>query len=150
MRSLLALFTLAAGLHAAEKDDVIAAVQRTFDAMAARDTAAIRAVMLPEAQLYVVAGDGKVRAVPLDAFAKSIGEAKETLLERMWKPRVLIHGRLATLWTQYDFHRGGKFHHCGVDAVHLLKTPDGWKLASIAYTTQTQGCKPSPLGPPRP
>lgn len=149
MRPLLALFVCAVCLPAAEKDDVIGAVQRTFDAMQARDANAIRAAMLAEAQLYVVLEDGRVRANPLEKFAASIAAAKEPLLERMWKPRVLISGRLATVWTKYDFHRGGKFSHCGIDAIHLLKTPEGWKVASIAYTMQTKGCAPSPLGPPK-
>lgn len=149
MLKLLLPFTLFAALHAAEKDDVVAAVQRTFDAMEARDVQALRASVLPEAQFFVVLEDGKVRAVSLDQFAARLGEAKEPLLERMWKPRVLISGRLASVWTPYDFHRGGKFSHCGIDAVHLLKTSDGWKLSSIAYTMQTKGCKASPLGPPK-
>lgn len=149
MNKLLLLLMSAAALGAAEKDDVVAAVQKTLDAMQARDAAAIRATMLPEAQFFVVLDDGRARATTLDQFAARIGQAKEPLLERMWNPTVRISGRLATLWAQYDFHRNGTFSHCGVDAVHLLKTPEGWKLASIAYTMQTKGCALSPLGAPK-
>lgn len=149
MRALVAALLLSAALPAAEKDDVLAAVQRTFDAMEARDARALRAVVLAEAQFFAVAGDGKVRAVSLEQYATRLGEAKEVPLERIWKPRVLISGRLATVWASYDFHRGGAFSHCGVDAIHLLKTQEGWKLSSIAYTMQSKGCAPSPLGPPK-
>jgi hypothetical protein len=71
------------------------------------------------------------------------------MLERMWDARVLIHGRIAVLWTPYDFHRDGKFSHCGVDAFSLVKTDDGWKIAGFIYTVEPEGCRPSPLGPVR-
>ena len=35
----------------------------------------------------------------------------------------------------------GKFSHCGIDSVSLFKTADGWKVATIAYTMETSGCK---------
>jgi hypothetical protein len=130
-----------------EKAAVVAAVQGTFDAMAAHDGAAIRALMLESAQISSVRGDGTVSSMTVEQFATRIGASKDGILERMWKPVVLVSGRLATVWVEYDFHRGGKFSHCGVDAVHLLKTAAGWRLASIAYTMETSGCEPSPLGP---
>ena len=70
-------------------------------------------------------------------------------LERFWNPTLLIQGRIAVVWTQYDFYRNGQFSHCGIDAFSLLKTADGWKIAGTTYTAETTGCPESPLGPPR-
>ncbi len=56
-------------------------------------------------------------------------------------------GGIAVVWAEYDFHLNGKFNHCGVDQVNLLKTGAGWKIMGIAYTSETSGCAPSPLGP---
>ena len=48
-----------------------------------------------------------------------------------------------------DFHIGPRLSHCGVDAVTLFATSDGWKIAGIHYTvTEAAQCPPSPLGPP--
>jgi len=70
------------------------------------------------------------------------------VVERMWNPTVLVRGRIAMVWADYDVYVGGKFGHCGIDAFTLLKTDAGWKISGIQYTSETQGCKPNPLGPP--
>ena len=69
-------------------------------------------------------------------------------LERLWNPTVLVHGSMAVVWAEYDFHRDGAFSHCGVDAFSLFKTADGWKIAGTTYTVEPTGCEESPLGPP--
>ena len=68
-------------------------------------------------------------------------------LERMWDPTVLIDGDIATVWTRYDFWLDGKFSHGGTDVVVLLRTDDGWKIASFAWTSEPDATD-SPLGPP--
>jgi hypothetical protein len=67
----------------------------------------------------------------------------------MWNPKVLIHGGLAVVWADYDFHLNGKFSHCGVDSVTLVTVSGAWKISGIAYTMETSECTPSPLGPPK-
>ena len=52
-----------------------------------------------------------------------------------------MSGTLATVWADYDFHFGKTFSHCGVDAVQLLKTAEGWKIVSIADTFVREGCE---------
>jgi hypothetical protein len=65
-----------------------------------------------------------------------------TLLERFTaRPRVSIRNRIAQLWAEYEFLHDGKFTHCGIDTATLFKTPEGWKIASLVYTTETTGCK---------
>jgi ketosteroid isomerase-like protein len=143
---LLPLCLLAAALYgqspvAAEKD-AVAAVQKLFDAMKAKDAAAIRAVVLPEARLYSVRGEANPSSSAGEAFATQIAAAKGELAERFTAaPQVSIRGRMAQVWGEYDFHRDGKFTHCGVDTVTLFKTAEGWKIAMIAYTVETTGCK---------
>lgn len=151
--NLLPMWILAAAIAFAqpadsEKQAVVRTVERTFRAMAARDAAALRATLFPGAQFHAVRPDGSVSAASSEEFIQRITTAKEPPLERIWDPVVLISGRLATLWAGYDFHRGAQFSHCGVDAVHLVKTIEGWKITAIAYTVQKDGCPPSPLGPP--
>ena len=151
MRSLVLLFCIGAGLGNAQNADekaVTATVQKLFDAMAAHDSGAARAVLLPEGLMLASPGEGPLHSSTQEQFAARIGGLKDALLERMWNPKVLVQGRIAHVWAEYDFWRNGKFGHCGIDSFSLLKTADGWKIAGTSYTIQTSGCAPSPLGPP--
>jgi ketosteroid isomerase-like protein len=134
-----------------ESAAVLRTVQRFFDAIASRDAVAAAELVVPEGQ-YLSVREGKPPAAPstLKAFAERLAAGKEKLLERMWKPQVLVDGSIAAVWTPYDFHRDGKFSHCGTDSFQLLKTAAGWKIWSAAWTVQTAGCQESPLGPPKP
>lgn len=129
---------------AADRAAVIAAVQSLFDAMRTRDTLALRAGFTPGAQLIsiraVPGAPARQQVTPLSAFITSIARPGEELVERMWDPRVEVAGDIASLWAPYDFRIGNSFSHCGHDAVHLLRTPDGWKIAAITYTVVTTGC----------
>lgn len=125
-----------------DEKEAIAAVQRTFDGMAAHDAAMIRATMLPEARLYSVRDNGAPTTTAIADFINQIAANKSELLERFTSPpQVSIHGRMAQVWGEYEFLRDGKFNHCGVDSASLLKTAEGWKIATIVYTTETIGCK---------
>lgn len=135
-----------------DEDAVIAAVQQLFDAMAARDTLAARAVLMPEGRFFAIrdTDDGpSTGSSSHQDFLKQLTMPGDDWLERMWNPTILIHGRMAVLWTKYDFYRNGQFSHCGVDAFSLLKTADGWKIAGTTYTVEPTGCPESPLGPPK-
>jgi hypothetical protein len=127
---------------------VIETVSRFFVALAEKDTALARTVMMPEGRFYSVREDGAIRAQTHEAFFERISGEESDLLERMWEPTVLVHGRIAVLWTPYDFHRDGRFSHCGIDAFSLIKTDTGWKIAGTVYTVEREGCPESPLGPP--
>lgn len=53
------------------------------------------------------------------------------------------------MWLPYDIYRNGEWSHCGVDAFILLRTGDGWRIASMAWTIeQPPDCRPHPDGPP--
>ena len=141
---LLAALTPLFAQQSKDEKEAIATVEKTFQGMKAHDAEMIRSTMLPDARLYAVrdaAAPGASRSV--DEFVTQIVAAsKNDLVERFTAaPLVAIHGRIAQVWGEYEFLRDGKFTHCGIDAVSLFKTPDGWKIATIVYTTETAGCK---------
>ena len=153
MIGLLVLLSIPSSVQAqSDEEAVVAAVQHLFDAMATRDTLAARAVLLPEGRFYSIrdTDDGpRVGSTTHREFLDQLTTPGADWLERLWNPTVLIHGRMAVVWTAYDFHVGGAFSHCGVDAFSLFKTADGWKIAGTTYTVEPTGCPESPLGPPR-
>jgi len=138
----LVLWPLAA--QTSEEKEVLAAVQKVFDGMAANDAAKILGSMTADARLYGVRTTGEPYSMPAEQWAKFIAAVKSKLVERITKaPQVSIHGAIANVWGEYEFLRDGKFNHCGVDSFNLLKTADGWKVAAVLDTEEMTGCPAS-------
>jgi hypothetical protein len=159
MRLLIIVLTLLMQASAApqkpdgDRTQVIAAVQSFFDSMEKSDAELAKKVLMPDARFFSAAErDGTVTVRPStgEAFVASFSNPNRAkVLERMWDPDVRVQGAIAQLWTRYDFHSNGTFSHCGIDAFSLVKTGDGWKIASAMWTVERTGCAPSPLGPPK-
>ena len=132
---------------ASDRAAVVQVVNDLFDAMRRQDGQAMLALHMPEVALTRVTDNGAptVRLGSPDAFINSIVNAPAEPRERMWEPEVRIDGDLATLWAPYDFHLGDRFSHCGVDALQLVRTNAGWRIAAIAYTVHHEGCDDTPL-----
>lgn len=125
-----------------DEKDVIAVVQKTFDGIAARDGEMIRSTMLPEARIYSVRDAGAPASTAAADMAAQIAAAKVAMVERFTSPpHILIRGRIAQVWGEYEFLRDGRFSHCGVDTAALFKTADGWKISALSYTVERTGCK---------
>jgi uncharacterized protein YecT (DUF1311 family) len=118
---------------------VVSAADSLFAAMQARDTAALRTLMHPRAQIVAV-GDNGVSVRSADEWIGGLRRNNEELRERMWDPRVEIDGGLATLWAPYDFHLGERFSHCGTEAFQFVREGNAWRLIAITFTGRTTGC----------
>jgi len=139
-----------------ERDAVLAVVERSFEAISAKGAegeAIWREVLLEQggSMSSVRTTDG-VRQVRVMDYDEQFARFKEepdprSYLERMWDPTVLIDGDIATVWTRYDFWLDGAFSHGGTDVVVLLRTDDGWKIASFFWTSEPEATD-SPLDPP--
>ena len=139
----------AAEPDAAARAEILATLDRVTAAMRARDTAALRAEFLPGARLVGMraraSGDTVVQTLTEQEFAAFVArDARPEWTERLWEPEVRVAGTLATVWAAYDFHFGGTFSHCGVDAFHLLRVQGRWRIAGIADTYERSGCPPRP------
>jgi hypothetical protein len=78
----------------------------------------------------------------IDGFLKAIGTAhKETWYEEIWNLEVSIDGDLAQAWCDYAFYIDNNFSHCGVDAFHLFREDDVWKIFHLADTRRKNGCE---------
>jgi hypothetical protein len=126
---------------------VIEAAELALMAITNEDTTLLRDVMTEDATFYAVTGDDQINVSDVD-FMNARFTAGPDFFERMWDPEVRINGRLAMVWTPYDFYLNKEFSHCGIDVFHLARMADGWKVMSIAFNRQTEGCPQSPLGPP--
>ena len=126
-----------------ERAQVLAVVQRLWDGMKARDTAMVRSLFDTAATLSRVVnrnGVASIQYTPISGFIEALGRSNDAWNETMYSPEVRIDGPLAIVWTEYDFHLGTRFSHCGVDAFQLLKTSAGWKIIAISDTAKREGC----------
>lgn len=143
-------YPASAGTQQSDERDVVATVQKLFDAMRTRDTATMRSLFVRDARLFGMrmrqTGEVVLQSLTGDQFAAFVArDTRASWIERAWNPEVRVRGTLATVWAEYDFHFGRQFSHCGVDSVQLLKVPDrGWQIVSIADTFETQGCPTRP------
>lgn len=126
-----------------DEADVLAVVTRLFDAMRVRDTTAIRAISHPALHVFTpmdVNDEPVIRTTPIDEMIEFVANAAERLDERAFHPEIRIDGPLASVWTYYDFIAGSDFSHCGTDAFHLARGPEGWLITGLAYTVRQEGC----------
>lgn len=125
------------------RSEIIAVVNGLFDAMHARDEAAMLGAFTEQVAMTSIDPERGVRTTvgAPDAFINSIIEAQGELIERMWNAEVRIDGDMATVWAPYDFHIGDTFSHCGYDAMQLVRSEGVWRIVSVAYTRRTEGCE---------
>jgi hypothetical protein len=123
--------------HWVEERQVLATVQRLWDAMHAGDGDAVRSVFATDARLVsVVTKEGRrvLEITPVSAFADAVARGGGGWNERMYDPKVRIDGDIASVWTFYTFHRGDRFSHSGIDSFQLARGPGGWVVTQVADT----------------
>ena len=134
----------------AERDSVIRVIEDFFAAMTARDVDRMRSLMSEDGMIYGYreSADGlKVLRQTHAEILGSLATGSGKLVERFWEPRLMLHGRLATVWTPYDFHVDGQFSHCGVNNFSMLRTDTGWIITGVVFSIEVDRCTDSPLGP---
>jgi hypothetical protein len=122
-------------------------INRLFTGMETGDTAVMRAAFTDGATLVSVYRDKSntpvLRRDPsVDTFLKVIATPHpEPYIEETWNMKILVDGDFAQAWCDFGLYVGKKFSHCGVDAFHLHKTMEGWKIFHLADTRRTVGCE---------
>ncbi len=139
IRYLVVLTALAAPAAAqSPEQNVLATVQRLFDAMRQRDTTAMRATMDASARLVATGanqqGQPVARTMAIQNWLRGIAGAPASPDERLYEPEVRIDQNLATVWTRYDFFVGDTFSHCGYDSFQLIQIAGQWKIIQVADT----------------
>jgi hypothetical protein len=143
----LMLLVGSASAQSTDQQQVAAVIQQMFKGMYQSDSAMVRATITPDITMATVFTnkEGKVvisRKGNANELVKGMSTKQaEPLSEEIWGLTVQVDGDFAQAWCDYAFYFGNKFSHCGVDAFHLLRTPDGWKIFHIADTRRKTGCQ---------
>lgn len=130
---------------AAERQAVLAGVERLFAAMLARDGAAIAGITDPAGVVTAITMDGAGGSSAATAswaeFAQRLPQAPGPIRERMFDPEVRIRGDLALVWSRYDLWIGENFSHCGTDLFELVRRDGRWLLLHASFTRERTGCE---------
>lgn len=130
-----------------EQDEATTPIKQLFEGMVKKDTNIIKAVFHPDATLNTIAvnkeGVPKYMSTPIEQFITGIGKipAEQKLEEKILSYEVKIDGRMASVWTPYEFYFGGQFSHCGVNVFTLFNSSEGWVITAITDTRRREGCK---------
>ena len=121
-------------------------IEKLFDGMRAGDSTIVRSVFDPSARLQTAFNDKEgnpvLRTGSIDRFVGAVGTPHDEIWdEKIWSYLTLIDGNLASVWTDYTFYLGEKMSHCGVNAFHLFKSKEGWKISQITDTRRTENCQ---------
>jgi hypothetical protein len=139
-----AILLAATAAHADPRADVMAVVDASLNAINTNDGAMFEKTLLPQAiiiaQSYQADGSLKTRILTPAAMAAIVATPGRTADERLQDPQVLIRNDIAQIWSPYTFDLNGKRLHCGVDSFGLAKVDGRWRIASLTWTAEPNGC----------
>jgi putative lumazine-binding protein len=134
--------------YSADSAAVVGVITKLFDGMRARDTAAMHGQFHEAAVLRSASFRQGQHVIEADAIGDWLNgvagaPAGRLLDERLGPLEVRVDGNLAGAWVYYEFYADDRFSHCGVDAFHLGRTADGWKIMAVSDSRRRQGCAQS-------
>jgi len=122
-----------------QESDVKRAVEDFFRAFHNRDTIAMTSVLADELVLHTVtekASGIHLSVETRDAFLKSIASTPKNIVyeEKLLLWNIQIDGKLAHVWTPYEFYVNGNIVHTGVNSFQLYWKNGAWKIIYCADT----------------
>lgn len=129
-----------------QEDEVKKVIDKMFQAMYDRDTAALRSCFIPAAQLLTYSYDAqhnpRAKAETLNHFVSGLTTIGDDAVfeERLKGFQCFVDEGVASVWTPYEFYFETKFSHCGVNSFQLIKVQGVWKIASLADTRRRENC----------
>jgi len=120
-------------------------IDQLFLGMKNGDSSLVAAVFHPDIQMISTFTDkeGNPRTHKEDAgeFKNAVGTPHDQVWdERISEVQIQVDGNLAQAWMNYSFYLDETFSHCGVNAIQLFKTSEGWKMVHLADTRRRSDC----------
>lgn len=152
MKSLLFLLCFASFLSSAQQEtaneDSIAVksvIDNLFLGMYQGDSTLVGLQFSPDVRMMTtfIDKDGAMRSEigDVEDFKIAVGTPHvEIWDERVSNVVVQIDGLLAQVWMHYSFYVNEAFSHCGVNALQLIKSEDGWKIVNLIDTRRRSDC----------
>jgi hypothetical protein len=129
-----------------DEKDIQAVVDQLFKGMEKGDSAMVHNAFTKEVTMATIFRDKTNNPVILNdnsltEFTNAVGKPhKEVWYEEVWNMKINVDGDFASAWCDYAFYFDKNFSHCGVDAFHLFRTKEGWKIFHLADTRRKSNC----------
>ena len=143
---LFGIFSSISSQAQSDHDTIREVINRIFNGMEKGDSAKLHSAFADQVTMATVLRDKSNAAVikretSIADFLKAVGTPHpEVWYEEIWNLKIQVDGDFAQAWCDYAFYVGNKFSHCGVDAFHLHKGKDGWKIFHLADTRRKENC----------
>lgn len=127
-----------------DKDLVLEKVNQFFESLEKQDTTLFKSITLPGGQTWAVKEQGDSIRISMRSFEnrlKTFVNPDQVIQERALDVEIKIHQQVAMAWVPYELDVSGKFEHCGVDIFTLVKNKEGWKIVTVAFTMELEGCE---------
>ena len=128
---------------APDRAAILAAVDRHFAGMKARDTAMMASVSYPGASTVAASyRDGRVTvtARPTHENRPRIATSTQAPNEWLLAAEVWQDGDVASVWAPYEIQLGDRLLHCGYDGYHMVREQGRWQIAGTVFTARPDDC----------
>lgn len=120
-----------------DKKEILQKVQQFFDALETQDTVLYKSILLKEGQTWAISEKNGTVKYSMRQFSdrlRTLVNPAQIIQEKLLSSKVMIHKQIAMAWVPYTLDISGKFSHTGVDVFTLLKTSEGWRISTLAFT----------------
>lgn len=129
-----------------EKSEIMQVINQVFEAMRTNDSTLLKQSFVESPNTFTAfinqEGQSQLATGDFQRFIDAVGQPKDQVWnEPIWNEKVEIDGNLASVWVDYAFYVDDQFSHCGVDAFHLIKREDGWKIFHLVDTRRKSDCE---------
>lgn len=137
--------TFLSHLLVAQEDEVRKVVENLFLAMRTENDSLAKTVFHGEARLTTTGfskdNEPIVHSDSVQRFIAMIGQPHDKIWDEQISNVVIqIEDNLAQVWMDYSFYLGEDLLHCGVNAMQLVKTNEGWKIIQLTDTRSKEKC----------
>lgn len=138
------LVSIAHAQQSTEEEAIKTVVSTLFEAMRSADSTMAVPLFHQKATLQSVGiqnGTTHLRQNPASSFVRAIGQEREEVWdEQIANLKILRDGPMAVAWMDYTFYLDDQLHHCGVNAITMIKNEIGWQIIQITDTRSSSNC----------
>jgi len=118
-----------------EEQEVLSCLEHMFDAMHHKDIPRLKEILIENGQYHAInLNSGKITCKSFNDFIESLPKSNTQYSELLLNPTVKLEGKIAMIWSKYEFKIDGKHSHFGTELFSFIKVNEKWKINSSTYT----------------
>ena len=127
-----------------DQTNVLAPIERLFDAFEAGDSAAMLRLVYPEGRVTATGNRATGSGLRQQSWAEFAQRVKpdSRFTETIGIPAIEVDGDIAMVWAPFVVRVAGKVTNCGFDLFDLVRENGAWKIVNLTFSSQTSGCPP--------